>query len=266
MLKKFLRKEHGDDSSALSLAMGVHAIEEAFQAQKPIEKILVSKNKTQPGITSILKKARQLGVPVQFVPTEKLQRYTKGNHQGIIAIISPVHYHSLQQVIDFTYQHGEAPLLLMLEGITDVRNFGAIARTAWASGAHALIIPSAENALINETSIQTSAGALMHIPVCREKSSVNVLMLLKEQGIQIVAADAKGDRMLVEMNLKIPTLIIMGSEGFGLSGRIEALCDSKMRIPMKHSFDSYNVSVAVGMILYESLRQRMGEERTTLSI
>ena len=156
MLKKFSEKEPFNETFKMPLAIGVHAVEEALEAQKPIEKILISKDKTQPGITSIIKQARQLGVPVQFVPSEKLQRYSRGNHQGIIAIISPVHFHSLQQVIDFTYQQGEAPLLLMLEGITDVRNFGAIARTAWASGVHALIIPSAENALINEISIKTS--------------------------------------------------------------------------------------------------------------
>ena len=238
---------------------GIHAIEEGFASGKSIEKILLQRGTRNENISALIRLARDRGVPVQEVPVEKLNQFGAA-HQGIVAIISPIAFYRADDMLAQVYDKGEDPLFIICDGITDVRNFGAIARTAFASGAHAIIIPQTETAAINSEAVKTSAGALMKIPVCREKNLVQTVKNLKLNGIRILAAEASGSKFFYECDLKIPTAIIVGSEGEGISRELLRLADELVKIPITNDFNSYNVSVATGMILYEVMKQRISRE------
>jgi 23S rRNA (guanosine2251-2'-O)-methyltransferase len=196
-------------------------------------------------------------VPFQAVPTEKLNRVTRKNHQGVISYISPISYHSIEDVLPSLYEAGKTPLLLILDRVTDVRNFGAIARTAECAGVDAIIIPSRGGALISADAVKTSTGALHKIPVCREDNLKTTIEFLTNSGVQIVGCTEKTDDLLYSVDLTLPTAIIMGSEENGISPEYLKRCDARAKIPMAGTIGSLNVSVSAGILLYEVIRQRL---------
>jgi len=238
------------------LIKGIHAIEEAIGSGKSLEKIFIQKGDRNEKISSLIKTANQNEIPLQYVPVEKLNKLGAA-HQGVAAVVSPVSFFKTEDIIAQAYERGEDPLLIICDGITDVRNFGAIARTAYAAAAHALIIPQTETASINSEAVKASAGALMNIPVCREKNLNLTVKNLRLNGIQILAAMASGSKFIFDCDLKIPIAIILGSEGKGISNELLKHADEIVKLPMANAFNSYNVSVAAGMILYEVMKQRM---------
>jgi 23S rRNA (guanosine2251-2'-O)-methyltransferase len=207
-------------------------------------------------IKELLVMTNQFSVPVSTVPVEKINQFTRKNHQGVVAFVSPVQYHKLEHVIPEIYEKGLNPLILVLDRITDVRNFGAIARSAECMGANAIVIPTRNGAQINPDAVKTSAGALNFIPVCREKSLMDAILLLKESGLQILACSEKGNEPLSSADFTVPTAIIMGSEDEGVSSELLAKSGSIVRIPMTGKIASLNVSAAASILLYEAVRQR----------
>lgn len=242
--------------SKKNIIAGRNPVTEALRSGQLIDKILLFRNAGGEAIREIEELARSLQVPVQRVPVEKLNSITNIQHQGIIAYKSGVRYHDLQQVIDFVTGRGEAPLFLMLDGVTDVRNIGAIARTALCCGTHAIIIPDKGVAALNEDAMKTSAGALEKMMICRVNSLLKTVDDLHWNGIQVYTSEMKASKKLSELNLTIPCCIVMGSEEKGVEGKIATAADERFKIPMQGDFDSLNVSVAAGIILYESIRQR----------
>ncbi|MFV0506864.1 MAG: 23S rRNA (guanosine(2251)-2'-O)-methyltransferase RlmB [Bacteroidales bacterium] len=235
---------------------GIHPIIEAIKAGENIDKVLIKKELKGEGskeLTSLLYSNR---VPTQYVPEQKLNQITRKNHQGAIALTSPIPFHNLGDIITQTYEDGKTPLLIVLDGITDVRNFGAIVRTAECAGATAVVIPSKGAARISSDAVKTSAGALFHLPICKENSLANALDYLKKSGVQILAATEKTDNNYANMNLNIPTAFIMGAEGNGISHELLREADNEISMPILGNVDSLNVSVAAGILIYESLRQR----------
>jgi 23S rRNA (guanosine2251-2'-O)-methyltransferase len=235
---------------------GIRPVIEAINAGKEIEKLLVQKDQHSLLIQELIKLAREQNIPISMVPVEKLNSFTRKNHQGVICFISPISYSSLDNVITACFQKGKAPIVLILDRITDVRNFGGIARTAECTGVDAIVIPTRGSAQITNDALKTSAGALNHIPVCREENLKNTLTYLKESGLQIVGCTEKADKMLFQFDFSTPVAIIMGSEEDGISPEYLKRCDSTVKIPMQGKVSSLNVSVATGMILYEAIRQR----------
>lgn len=244
------------NNSNKEIVFGIRPVMEAIKAGSEIEKLMVQKDQHGPLILELLKTAKDYKIPVSQVPVEKLNNITRKNHQGVIAFVSPIVYASLDNIVSDVFQSGKVPLLLILDRITDVRNFGAIARTAECLGVNAIVIPSRGSALITADAIKTSAGALNFIPVCREENLKATITYLKDSGIQIVGCTEKSEKNLYEADYTIPTAIIMGSEEDGISPEYLKRCDQKVRIPMSGQIESLNVSVAAGMILYEANRQR----------
>ena len=187
---------------------------------------------------------------------EKLNQFTRKNHQGVVALISPILYHNLDQLVPGLYESGEVPLLLVLDSITDVRNFGAIARSAECAGVHGLIIPKSGSARIHEDAVKTSAGALLTVPVCRVASLANAIKFLKNSGIRIIGATEKATENLYKADLKDPMAFVLGSEEKGIQTSILALCDQEVSIPVYGQIASLNVSVAASLLMYEAVRQR----------
>lgn len=239
-----------------SLVFGVQSVLETLRSEKEIDRIMIQR---EFGHSDVEKLAAERDIPVQRVPIEKLNRVTGKNHQGVIAFISEVNYAKLTNVVAQAYESGEVPLILVLDRITDVRNFGAIARTAECQGVNGIVVPSRGAAQINSDAMKTSSGALNHLPVCREKDLILTVDELKQSGFQIVACTEKGENFLFGADLKIPTAIIMGSEEDGVSEGILSRCDAVVKIPMSGKVESLNVSVAAGMMLYEVTRQRLGD-------
>ena len=240
---------------------GIHSLEEAMASNTEIEKILVRKDHENDSIKKILHEAYSLNIPIQKVPVQKINAITRKNHQGILAFISTIMYASLDNVIHETFRQAKDPLLLMLDRITDVRNFGAISRTAEGLGFHAIILPARGGALINQEAMKASAGALAHIPVCRVKNLAGTLRYLQNHGIRIIACTDKGDKLLYEKKLTGPLALVLGSEGEGISQEILNVCDEKVRIPMFGMMTSYNVSVSMAIAGSEIVRQRMDHRK-----
>ena len=239
-----------------NLVFGRQPVVELLMRESPVDKILLTKTAQGDIIPQIKHLAGEKQVPVQYVPVEKLNQLTGGNHQGVIAFTAAVAFQKIDDILPFIIEKGEVPLILILDGITDVRNFGAIARTAYAGGVHAIIIPAHHAAPVNSDAMKTSAGALAEIPICREKNYELVLKYLKLNGLHIIGADAHADKFIYNSDLSVPTAIIMGSEDEGISAISRKHLSETVKIPMQNSFDSYNVSVAAGMIIYEVMRQR----------
>ncbi|HYV91986.1 MAG TPA: 23S rRNA (guanosine(2251)-2'-O)-methyltransferase RlmB [Chitinophagales bacterium] len=240
---------------------GIHAVEEALTSGKSIEKIFIEQGNRNESVLSLIRIAREREIPVQNVPEVKLFQLGAA-HQGIAAVVSPISFFKTEDIIAQAYERGQLPLLIICDRITDVRNFGAIARTAFAAGAHAIIIPQTETASINTEAVKSSAGALMKLPVCREKNLLQAVKQLKLHGIQILAAEAMGSKFIYQTDLKIPSAVILGSEGEGISKEFLKIADEIVKLPMANTFDSYNVSVAAGMILYEVMKQRMSSNES----
>jgi len=235
---------------------GIHAVTEAIEAGKEIEKVLIQRGIQNEIIKELISKMKGLKITFNQVPLEKLNKITRKNHQGIICYISPIQYYSLDHIIETVYSNGKDPFLVILDRITDVRNFGAIARTMECVGADALVIQSRGNAMIGGDAMKTSAGALNILPVCREENLKNTITNLKASGIRVIGCTEKTDKQICETDLHGPLAIIMGSEEDGISPEYLKLCDGAAKIPIKGKIESLNVSVSAGIILYEALRQR----------
>lgn len=238
------------------LLIGTRPIIEALEAGKEIDKIMIQKGLKSPTFQELWPLIKENDTPYQYVPIEKLNRITRKNHQGVIAFASAVAFQNLEEIVIRCYERGEDPLLLILDRITDVRNFGAICRTAECMGANAVVIPTRNSAPVNFDALKTSAGALNHIPVCREKNLKDTISFLKEHGIRIIACTEKADDLAYDADLSGPSCILMGSEDSGISPEYLKLSDLSIKLPMTGKIGSLNVSVATGAVLYEVTRQR----------
>jgi len=238
------------------IIFGIRAVIEALNAGKEIEKALVRKGSGSDLFREMVKKLREHNVHFQYVPQEKLNRTTKKNHQGVIAFLSEISYSDLSMVLPGIYESGEIPLILILDRVSDVRNFGAIARTAICAGVHAIVIPLRGSAMINADAVKTSAGALHSLPVCRFENLLDAVRLLKDSGLHIFAASEKSSALYYEADFNLPAAIIMGAEDKGILSELLNASDAPISIPMKGAISSLNVSVAAGIILFEVLRQR----------
>jgi 23S rRNA (guanosine2251-2'-O)-methyltransferase len=240
-----------------SLIIGRQPIIEAIESGRAIDKIYFQQNVSGESIGDIRRLAKTHNIPIQQVPPEKLNSFTRANHQGTIAIAALVQYMDLQQVIDHVTGKGEPHLFIMLDGITDVRNIGAIARSAVCCGAQAIIIPDKGVGALNEEALKSSAGALEKINICRVNSLMKAVDTLHMNGIQVYASDMQTDIKVFEQAFTEPCCIVMGSEDKGVYPALLKICDTKISIPMAGDFESFNVSVAAGIILYEAMKQRM---------
>lgn len=238
------------------LIFGARAIIEALKADKEFNKILIDKSVKNAFSQEIRFLAQERNVNVQYVPQEKLNSVSRKNHQGFIAFISPVTYHNLSDVIFKTFEEGKTPLVLVLDRITDVRNFGSITRSAECMGVNAIVVPTKGGAMINADAIKTSAGALHTLPICREDNLKKTLKFLANSGLNIVACTEKTDKMIYDVDFSVPTAIVMGSEEDGISPEYLKLSNDKVKIPMVGEIESLNVAVSAGVILYEVNRQR----------
>ena len=241
-----------------TLIFGMRAVIEAIEADKAIDKIILQKGLSNELYNQLRKALAGKDIPFQFVPPEKLKRLTDNkNHQGVVAYIAEVVYSDTEELLARVFEKGKTPLVLILDRITDVRNFGAIARSAECAGVDFIIIPSRGAAQINGDAIKTSAGALHRLPVCREENLKSTIDYLKEYGLQIVACHEKTETSIYQADFKKPTAIIMGSEENGISGEYVKRSDVQVKIPMSGSIASLNVSVATGIVLFEVVHQRM---------
>ncbi|MDE1190757.1 MAG: 23S rRNA (guanosine(2251)-2'-O)-methyltransferase RlmB [Arachidicoccus sp.] len=252
----FYKKSTNQYQSKKNIIVGRNPLLEALKNNDNIDKILLFKNASGDAINEIRNQAKQLNIPVQYVPNEKLNQLTNINHQGVIAYKSAVVYQDLQQVIDWINDKGETALFLMLDGVTDVRNIGAIARSALCTGVHAIIIPDKGVGALHEDAVKSSAGALEKIQICRVNSLLKSVDDLHLNGIKIFTSEMNAEKKLFELDMTEPCCIVMGSEENGIQSYISKAADEKFSIPMKTDFDSLNVSVAAGISLYEAVRQR----------
>ncbi len=242
---------------SLPLLIGRKPVLEAMQGGTTIEKIFLLRTATGDEVNTIKKIARERNIPISQVPVEKLDGMTRAQHQGIVAWTSLINYIDLQTAITYVVDEGQVPLFVLLDGVTDVRNVGAIARSALCCGAQGIILPTSQSASLTEEAIKTSAGALNKIMLCRIPSVPQAIDVLKLNGIQVMGTQMKGSVPVYETDLTIPSCIVMGAEDSGISKDVLKRADYLISIPMVASFDSLNVSVATGMILYEALRQRI---------
>lgn len=230
---------------------------EAIKAGKAVEKVFFQQGERGEVEKEIRHLTKAHDIPLQVVPREKLNKMTKGVHQGVVAYLALVSFQNIEQVLPWVYEQGETPLLLMLDSITDVRNFGAICRSAECAGVHAVIIAQSGSAPANEEAMKASAGALARVRICRVRSLFSTLEYLQMSGVQVIAT-ALGERSkpLYQADLMGPTAILMGSEGEGVHPKLQKMSDAVVKIPQATDFDSFNVSVAAGIVLYEAMRQR----------
>jgi len=235
---------------------GRQPVLEALESGQAMDKILLKRNSKSHSISSIVKLAKEQQVYIQEVPIEKLNRLTKKNHQGVIGITALVQNFKVEDILSQVYAEGKIPLFLVLDGVTDVRNFGAIVRSATCMGVNAIIVGSKGSAQINEEVVKASAGALWQMPICKTMRLLDAIDYLKEFGIKVFASSLQTEHTISAIDFNQPTAIVMGSEGAGVGEKIMAKTDQAFKINMPGDFDSLNVSVATGMILYEAVRQR----------
>jgi len=252
---KNFRQQHRPKKS--SLIIGRNAVKEAIGSGKQLDRIYLQNNLQGKWIEEIRSLAQQHQIPINKVPVEKLNGFNISDHGGVVAQIARIQYHDLQQIISFVVEKGETPLFMLLDGITDIRNIGGIARTAYCCGVHALIIPDKGVGALNEDAILTSAGALEKIVVCRANSLMKAVDELHLNGIKVFASELSAKKNVFDCNFSEPCAIVMGSEEKGIYPALIKICDEKFKIPMPGDFESLNVSVATGMILYEAMKQRM---------
>jgi len=239
-----------------TLIIGRQPLIEAIQTGRAIDKILFQRNVSGESIGDIRRLAKEYNIPIQQVPPEKMHSFTRANHQGVIAFAALVAYMNLQQVIDHVVGKGDTPLFIILDGVTDVRNIGAIARTALCCGAQAIIIPDKGTGALNEEALKSSAGALEKIHICRVGSLMKAVDELHLNGIKVFASEMEATARVMDLNFTEPCCVVMGGEENGVFPALMKICDASFKIPMKGDFESLNVSVATGMILYEVMRQR----------
>ena len=241
------------------MIFGIRAVIEAIEAGKVLDKVLLRRDMSSALGREMLLKLEGAQTQIQKVPVEKLNQFTDKNHQGVIAFISPIEFYPLENLVQSLYDEGKVPLLMMLDGVTDVRNFGAIARTCVCAGVHALIIGTRGSAAINGDAVKASAGALHSLPVCKVENLQNALRYLRDSGLSIIAATEHTDKNYTEADMTLPTCIVMGSEEKGIYEENLKLCNEKVRIPMSGALESLNVSVAAGIFIYEAVRQRTND-------
>lgn len=227
---------------------------EAIASGRQVERVLIQNGLNSSLLGELRGLLKEHDIPFQYVPVEKLNKMTMGNHQGVVATIAAVKYHSFMELVETL---GETALVVMLDHVTDVRNMGAIARTAECTGVNALVVPDHGSAAINEDAIKTSSGALLRLPVCREQNLKTVVNLAKQYGYQVVAATEKGAVHYREVDFTKPTLLIMGNEETGISQELLRMSDVRAKLPIVGEVASLNVSVAAGVFMYEALEQRI---------
>ncbi len=238
------------------MVFGTRPVLEAIISGKTLEKLFIQKNLKKEILEKIKSKLSNKKINISYVPKEKLNRITKKNHQGIICYISPISYQPIEEIIQRVFEKGKDPFVIILDRITDTRNFGAISRVADASGVDAIIIPEKESAIITSDSIKTSAGAINYIPICKVKSLRSTANFLKESGLKLVSCTEKGDKKFYDADLTSPCCIILGSEKDGISNSLMDISDEKLNIPMNGNVESLNVSSSASVILFEVVRQR----------
>lgn len=236
---------------------GIHSIEEALASNQDLDKIFIQKDLDSEAIVKILIKAKQEKIAISRVPIQKLDKLASGNHQGVVAKISPIDLAKLEDMVEMAFEKTPTPLFVLCDEISDVRNFGAIIRTAECTGANGIIIPKQGSAAINDQTVKTSAGAIFNIPICKTDHLKDAVFFLKSYDVQFVATNEKSKQSVYDVDFKKPTALIMGSEGKGVSNAILKTCDVQAHLPLLGKTDSLNVSVACGVFLYEAVRQKM---------
>lgn len=235
---------------------GIRAVIEAAEAGKEFDKVLISNTLQSALAPELMTALKSRGILIQKVPVEKIDRITRRNHQGVLAILSAVSYCSLAALVPTLFEEGKTPLIVMLDGVTDVRNFGAIARTCECAGVDAIVIARRGGASVTADAMKTSAGALAYLPICRENSIINAVKFLRDCGFQIVAATEKSDIPYTRADFTLPTAIVMGAEDTGISEDVLRFSTARVAIPERGHISSLNVSVAAGVMIYEAVRQR----------
>ncbi len=235
---------------------GTRSVIEAIKNGKTIDKILIKKGLDNELFHELQTLINENNISTQYVPVEKINRVTRKNHQGVLAFISPIVFDIIENILPGIYERGQDPLILILDQITDVRNFGAIVRSAECAGVHAIIIPEKGMARIGADAVKTSAGALHYLPICKSNNLNNTIQFLIDSGIRIVAATEKGNKLYTETDLNCPVGIIMGSEEYGISQQILNNTHEQLKIPILGKIESLNVSVSAALMIYEAVRQR----------
>lgn len=238
------------------IVYGLRPVMEALDSDQQVDKVFVQTGLSGALVSELKAMLAQMSVPFQYVPVEKLNRMTTSNHQGVVATIAPIAYKSFMDLVPVLEARGRVPFIVMLDHITDVRNLGAIARTAECAGVDAIVVPDHGSAQVNEDAIKTSSGALLRLPICREQNLKTVVNLAKQFGMQVCAATEKGAMDYLSVDFKLPTLLVMGSEETGISPEILKLCETRAKLPICGEVQSLNVSVAASIFMYEMLRQR----------
>ncbi|HKL34583.1 MAG TPA: 23S rRNA (guanosine(2251)-2'-O)-methyltransferase RlmB [Tangfeifania sp.] len=235
---------------------GTRAVIEAIKSRKPVERVLIKKGLDNELFHQLFSLIKENDISFQFVPVEKINRVTRKNHQGVLAFISAVEFADIETVVPGLFESGVDPFVLVLDQITDVRNFGAIVRTAECAGVHAVVIAEKGMARIGADAVKTSAGAIHTLPICRAANLTSTLQFLKNSGIKIVAATEKATQLYTDASLNGPIAIVMGAEDKGISSSVLKLTDEQVKIPLHGNIESLNVSVAAGLMMYEAVRQR----------
>ncbi len=236
---------------------GIRAVMEAIQAGRDIDKVLIRKDLQGDLVGELLQLIKAHRVVTRRVPVQTIDRITRKNHQGVVAVLSAVTYHRLDYLVPALYEEGRLPFIIVLDGLTDVRNFGAIARTAECVGADAIVIPEHGSVSVGGDAVKTSAGALLHLPVCRERSAALAVKFLKDNGYKVVAVTEKASTPYTQIDYTTPVALVMGAEDVGISPEVLKLTDAGASIPMFGQIGSLNVSVAAGVMMYEVVRQRL---------
>ena len=244
------------DSNQSQLIFGTRAVIEAVQAGKDVDKILMRRDLQSDLSRELFRIVKGTNIPLQRVPQEKLDRLTRKNHQGVIAFISAVTYRKLEDIVPSLYEEGKTPLIILLDGVTDVRNFGAIARTCECAGVDAIVIPVHNSVSVNADAVKTSAGALLTLPVCKEASITEAIRFLKNCGYKVIAATEKAENNYTTIDYTMPVTLVLGGEDKGISMDNLRICDEMAKITVTGSIASLNVSAATAVLLYEIVRQR----------
>jgi 23S rRNA (guanosine2251-2'-O)-methyltransferase len=238
------------------MIFGLRPLIEAVDRGKEIEKVFIKSGLQSDLYREMFEKIKKRNIPFQFVPIEKLNRITRKNHQGVIAYVSLVEFQAIENIVPMLFEQGKTPLILLLDGVTDVRNFGAIVRTAECAGIHAVVIPQKNAARINADAVKTSAGAMFNMNICKVKSLNATLEFLKNSGLQVIAATEKSDRLYHQADYAMPTVLLLGSEDTGIAPGLLELSDASVCIPLLGKTASLNVGSAAAIIMYEAVKQR----------
>lgn len=241
------------------VVFGIRAVIEAIESEKQVDKVLMKKDLGGELARELLSVTREYNVPVQRVPVERINKVTRKNHQGVIAFMAAVDYYHVHDIVPALYDEGINPLVVVLDGVTDVRNFGAIARTCECAGVNCIVIPERNSVSVNADAVKTSAGALNYLPVCRERNLVKAVQYLRDSGFKVMGASEKTDLNYTKADFTGPVAIVLGAEDTGISTDVLKLCDTLVAIPEFGQINSLNVSVAGGIMIYEVVRQRLND-------